>query len=190
MHPASSLRQYFESDDGSLPEVELTFSDVDTSVAAFRLLFLLSRFDPATGRATVWSIQDNADVAFPGERAASLVVAGIIDSFQVLLPALAVGVDPIPDLGVFFNPGRIVIDYRMGSDWTPQAIQDFMRLLSRCIALGGVLSVPWWGAKGETEFLSVLAVAAGEEEMANQSLEPTSVGKPPSAAQLQRWAAP
>lgn len=163
----SPLRQYFERDDGSLPEIELAFSDVDASVAVFRLLFSISHFDPATVQCTAWSLQDNADVPFPGEGAASQVVAGFIEPFHVLLPGLCVGGGVIPDLGVFFSSGSIVIDYRMGADWTPQAIQDFMQVLARCIAFGGVLSVPWWGPAAEAEFHSAIAVPVEEGESAN-----------------------
>ena len=142
MHAASRLCQYFEHDDGSLPELELAYSDLAASVAAFNLLFSHSRFDFATGRATVYSIQDNAEVSFPGGDAASQVVAGTIEPFHVLLPELTVEARTIPDLGVFFSQGRIVIDYRMGPSWAAQEIQDCMLLLSHCVAHGGDLSVP------------------------------------------------
>ncbi len=64
---------------------------------------------------------------------------------------------PMPDLGVLVCRAGLVLDYRMGPQWSPLAVDSLLELLRRFCAMGGVLTVPWWGKQGEGDFLAALS---------------------------------
>lgn len=47
----------------------------------------------------------------------------------------------------------------MGAVWGQNEIQSFLALLDQLRELGGQVSVPWWGADGEQDFLTALGGA-------------------------------
>jgi hypothetical protein len=154
------LSKYFETNDGSLPEIEVTFSDPSRMPLAFQHLYSRGAQNVTANGGSLWLTRSQIDVPFSGPESASLVRSGAADAFHVVLGGIAGSDRKIPDLGVFVFPDCLAFDYRMGSDWGAQEIQSLLALLRQLHELGGVVSVPWWGADGERDFLDALAVDA------------------------------
>jgi len=156
-----NLSRYFETNDGSLPEIEVTFSDSSRMLLAFQHLYNRGAQNVTANGGSLWLTQSQTDAPFSGPESASLVASGTAEAFHVVLGDIAGSDRTIPDLGVFVFPDTLAFDYRMGSDWGPQEIQSLLVLVRQLCDLGGVVSVPWWGAEGERDFLEALAVTDG-----------------------------
>jgi hypothetical protein len=128
----SQLRNLFEHDDGSLPEIELTNLDAGAIPRVFASLWRSGNDTPAGGASyldrrdgqekPISSAQDAAN-------AAVLVCNQEAESIHVVLGGLVSAGTPIPDLGVFVHPDGLVLDYRMGSAWGPQQVTALFELL-------------------------------------------------------------
>lgn len=150
------LLQYFDTNDGSLPEVEVAFSDPSQMVQAFRCLFDCGARNVTVNGGYLWEIESQSEIPFSGPAAAALVMARAVEPFHVVLADVNCGGSSIPDLGVFVDSNSLILDYRMGPDWGKPEIQSLLALLRQFSALGGVVSVSWWGADGGAAFLDAL----------------------------------
>lgn len=150
------LSRYFETNDGSLPEIEVTFSEPSRMPLAFQHLYDRGAQNLTADGGHLWLTGPQTEAPFLGPESASIVVSGAAEAFHVVLGGIAGSDRRIPDLGVFVFPDTLAFDYRMGSDWGPQEIQSLLELLRQLCALGGVVSVPWWGVEGERDFLAAL----------------------------------
>ena len=150
------LLQYFDTDDGSLPEIEVTFADPSQVVQAFEYLFACGARNVTVGGGYLWQIASQTEVRFSGPGAAALVIAGTAEPFHIVLAGVSCAGHSIPDLGVFVDPDSLVLDYRMGPAWGEPEIQSLLALFRQFSTLGGAVSVPWWGADGESAFLNAL----------------------------------
>jgi hypothetical protein len=155
-----NLSRYFETNDGSLPEIEVTFSDPARMPLAFQHLYNRGAQNVTANGGFLWLTQSQTDAPFSGPESASLVASGAAEAFHVVLSGIAGSDQKIPDLGVFVATDFLVFDYRMGPDWGPQEIQSLLTLLRQLRELGGVVSVSWWGADGERDFREALAADA------------------------------
>ena len=155
-----NLSRYFETDDGSLPEIEVTFSDSSQMLLAFQHLHDRGAQNVTADGGYLWLTESQADVPFSGPESAALVVSGAAEAFHVVLGGIAGSDQKIPNLGVFVFTDTLAFDYRMGSDWGSQEIQSLLALLCQLCELGGVVSAPWWGDVGERDFLEALSVNA------------------------------
>lgn len=146
------LLPYFATNDGSLPELEVTFDDPAASARAFHELFQLRATDVTRGGGKVWILDGEYERSFEGPTDADLVVIGKVQPFHVVLDGIQVGAVPLPELGVFFDISGLTIDYRMGPEWSELHIAEFTRLLRKFKDLGATISTPWWGSDAEHLF--------------------------------------
>lgn len=151
------LSCYFNEDDGSLPEIEVAFGDSALVPLAFKHLYERGARNVTVNGGYVWIKASQADRPFSGPEDALLVVAGEIDAFHVVLGSITGAICQIPDLGVFVFAEGLLFDYRMGADWGQAEIHSLLSLLRQLQKLGGSISVRWWGADGERDFLDALA---------------------------------
>lgn len=129
------LRDLFDTDDGSLPEV--VFIDPPRGALQPLFAFLMGRGTVDADRdATLWDPTLEADVPITdvpdaGER----VATGNLPSFHVVFNGIEVDGITIPPLGAFFFEDELALDYRMGDEWTPPVLAAFARLLDAMRAL-------------------------------------------------------
>ena len=128
----SQVRDLFEHDDGSLPEIELT----NLGPAAIpRVLATLWRrgHDATAGGASYCDRRDGQDKpivsAEDAANAAALVCSREAESIHAVLGGLEYAGSRIPDLGVFVHPDGVILDYRKGSAWGPQEVAVLFELL-------------------------------------------------------------
>jgi hypothetical protein len=156
-----NLSRYFETNDGSLPEIEVAFADSSQVPLAFQYLYHRGAQNVTADGGHLWLAESQTEAPFSGPESAALVVSGVAEAFHIVLGGIAGSDCKIPDLGVFVFTDCLAVDYRMGPDWGPHEIQSLLALLRQLSGLGGVVSVPWWGADGELDFREALAAAPG-----------------------------
>ena len=79
----------------------------------------------------------------------------------MVLGAIDIGGHKLPALGVLVDPSSLVIDYRMGPDWSRAKIGALVSLLKSLTALGGSVSVARsWGADGQEDLSRYLGGGA------------------------------
>ncbi|MBU8978017.1 MULTISPECIES: hypothetical protein [unclassified Lysobacter] len=154
-----TLEKYFDTDDGSLPEVEVTFADRSNLEPALRHLYDSGGSDVSRGDRQVWSKLRQSERSYAGPADAALVASDELEPFHVVLRGVRGSEHAIPDLGVFVWPCGLTLDYRMGAEWGSHEIESFLHLLRRLVHRGGAVAVPWWGAEGEHDFKSALLLA-------------------------------
>ena len=150
------LSRYFEHDDGSLPEIEVTFSDPSRVSAAFAHLYACGARDVTPGGGCLCIRAEQIERPFAGPDDAALVANGIADPFHVVLASVTGKDSPIPDLGVLVFTNSLTLDYRMGQDWGANEVRSLVSLLVQLQALGGNVSVPWWETDGQRDFQAAL----------------------------------
>ncbi|MET1078925.1 MAG: hypothetical protein ABWY06_13005 [Pseudomonas sp.] len=153
------LAKYFKTDDGSLPEIEVSFNTHAQVAAAFQHLYDRGAVNVTLGPNNVWSRFNHSERPYSGPSDAALVGSREIDPFHVVLRSVCGSDIPVPDLGVFVFPDSLTIDYRMGDGWGEPQIDSLLKLLGQLRLLGGSVSVPWWGVEGESDFLNALGGA-------------------------------
>jgi len=128
----SQLRDLFEHDDGSLPEIELTNFRAAAIPGHFATLWRRGRDVTASG-ASYCSRHDWQDrpivSAEDAASAAARVCSQEAESIHVVLGGLEYAGSRIPDLGVFVYPDGLVLDYRMGAAWGPRQVAALLELL-------------------------------------------------------------
>lgn len=127
----NELHALFDTDDGSLPEIELT--NLCSLHVGDIYLFLVSRGkDITSGGAHFWDNRLKQERAIDSVgNAATLVVQGIAEPFHIVISSLTVNGVNIPDLGIFVFQDSISLDYRMGIAWGPAELTAFLELLSQ-----------------------------------------------------------
>ena len=150
------LSKYFETNDGSLPEIEISFADTMVMPLAFKHLYDRGAQNVTSGGGSVWIYESEKEIPFSGPEDATLVDSGAATPFHVVLSHITGFHCQIPDLGVFVCKDCLVLDYRMGTDWGLREINSFLELLKELQGFGGEISVPWWGSDGENDFLTEL----------------------------------
>ncbi|QEO78839.1 hypothetical protein [Pseudomonas brassicacearum] len=151
-----NLSEYFATDDGSLPEIVVTYSDSSLAPKAFQYLFDRGAKNVTVDGGYLWINASQSEKPFSGPQDAMLVCSGAAEAFHVVLTGLHGCHSQIPDLGVYVFPDSLTLDYRMGAQWGRDQIHSFLDLLRHLKHLGGVVSIPWWGDEGEREFLAAL----------------------------------
>lgn len=147
------LSYYFENDDGSLPEIEIEFSSAGSLQCAFTHLFDLGAENITINGSYLWLREEGRDEPFSGPADAALVTEGKADPFHAVLGSISIGRHDLPDLGVLVAQSSLVIDYRMGPDWSRGRVEALLSLLRSLMALGGNVSVArWWGTDGQEKF--------------------------------------
>jgi hypothetical protein len=129
-----SLRDLFEVDDGSLPEIWVNYVDTQATVSGYDLLRKRA-VAVVTQEPYFWSMVQNAEVpleAVPSP--AALVVSGDAEPFHVVLGGIDSRGAVIPDLGIFVFPDQLALDYKMGPQWNQLKVQGLFGLLSELVA--------------------------------------------------------
>lgn len=140
------LADYFQRDDGSLPEIEVHFKSGTGVLAGLKHLFAHGARDVSVGGASLWVKGPGVSRSFQGPGDAELVTARIADPFHMVLADITYAGSALPDLGVFVFDDRLVVDYRMGYDWGVREIDALLLLLQGLEKLGGCFSATtWWG---------------------------------------------
>lgn len=148
-----NISKYFATNDGSLPEVVVTYSDSSLVPQAFQYLFDLGAKNRTVDGGYLWIKASQSGKPFSGPQDALLVSSGAAEAFHVVLGGIR---GQIPDLGVYVFTDSLTLDYRMGAHWGQDQIYSLLKLLRQLRDLGGVVSIPWWGAEGEHDFLAAL----------------------------------
>lgn len=151
-----NLTQYFSTDDGSLPEIEVAYREAASAVEAFALLYERGARDVTVDGGHLWMRATRSEKSFSGPADALLMAEGLADPFHVVLGGVRGTDQVIPDLGVFVSTDGLVLDYRMGPEWGRVEIESFLELLRKLRSLGGTVSLAWWGEDGERDFHAAL----------------------------------
>lgn len=131
----NELRDFFDADDGTLPEVRVDFRDSAATVSGYALLRRRAA-RVVSEKAYFWSkTHDEARPLDSVSNAAALVVSGEAEAFHVVFCGIQSGGVAIPDLGVFVFPDQLTLDYRMGLAWGPIQLAAFFRLLGELASL-------------------------------------------------------
>ena len=153
------LLRYFDTDDGSLPEIEVVFSSPEKVSQAFELLLESNARNVTAGGGYLWVKASQEEKPFTGSGDAALVISETAEPFHVVLAGIISANYTLPDLGVLVTPAGLTIDYRMGVAWREAEVKALLVLLKNLCALGGTLSNPWWGIDGERAFTEALRLA-------------------------------
>ncbi|HMG17304.1 MAG TPA: hypothetical protein VK573_01160 [Gemmatimonadales bacterium] len=128
-----TLRDLFDTDDGSLPEVRILHlepSDVMNGYALVR-----SGSTLVSQKAYFWDLTEQREVPLDDNpNAAQLVVSGRAEGFHCVVGGLSVDGGTIPDLGVSVRPDALLLDYRMGPEWNTSALYGLFGLIRRITA--------------------------------------------------------
>ncbi|WP_411825560.1 hypothetical protein [Luteolibacter sp. AS25] len=135
MNPGWQISKFnFTDDDGSLPSIDLSNLSGD-GLRSIATHFFNSGMI-ATPDATIYdNISERnlslSEVADP----VGLVISGRVSTFHCCFACLSWRNVELPTLGLFVSPDGVDIDYRMGSEWSPDSVDAFFRLISHFISL-------------------------------------------------------
>jgi hypothetical protein len=142
------LADYFNNDDGSLPEIEVHFENGEGVVTGLTHLFEHGAHVVSAGGASLWMKDSSESRSFQGPSDAELVTAGVAEPFHMVLADIACAGSTLPDLGVFVSSDELVFDYRMGPEWGASEIHALLVLLRGLRTFGGRVSATnWWGSE-------------------------------------------
>src|SRR5262245_34025026 len=108
----NELRDLFDRDDGSLPEIRVDYVDPAAMVAGYALLRGRAA-RVVSENAYFWSKTHSAERPLDSvPNAAALVASGEAEAFHVVLAGIQSRNAAIPDLGLFVFPDQLALDYR------------------------------------------------------------------------------
>ena len=124
----TQTRDWFEHDDGSLPEIEVRNLDREAIQAIFAHLW--SRGSDVTGGGAVYTdLRDEQTYPIDSAEAVAALVCNHEAWTHVVLRGLEYAGSQIPDLGVWVLPDGLCFDYRMGSEWGSRQVIALLELL-------------------------------------------------------------
>ena len=130
----NAIRGCFETDDGSLPSIEINGLSASDVALVYKNLRERSRLWDKD--AVFWDVERECQAPVDSvENAAVLVAQGRAESFHICLADLMVNSVALPDIGVFVFSDGIELDYRMGPDWTRARVLAFFELLCQLVNL-------------------------------------------------------
>jgi hypothetical protein len=110
------LHDLFDTNDGSLPDIEI--NNLSGKEVADVYVYLRSRSRLSSKQQYFWSVTEDKSVSVNSVvNAAELVVTGEASVFHIVVQGLTFGGATIPDLGIFIFTDSIGLDYRMGPEW-------------------------------------------------------------------------
>jgi hypothetical protein len=126
-----TLSVLLQENDGSLPDINLNFHG--SAVVAEVYSYLQDRATHfAAAKPCYWSVSRQQDVQIEyGDTPALEFLEGEAEPFHVVFSGVrAISGKEIPDLGVFILESDFVgIDYRMGNNWTVEALEGLFEIL-------------------------------------------------------------
>jgi hypothetical protein len=124
----------FDTDDGSLPDIEVENLSPAGVSAVYIMIRRRSRLHG--GSPEFWSRSRNESMLVDSvSDAAGLVAAGEAEGFHHCVEGLVAGGVELPILGVTVWPDCVVLDYQMGREWGSAQVAGFFELLRDCCSL-------------------------------------------------------
>jgi hypothetical protein len=135
MNPGWQIsKSNFTEDDGSLPSVD--FSDLTADELRSIVNYFFSSGVIETPNATIYDNVSERDLSLTEVAdPVGLVFSGRVSTFHCCFAGLRWNNIELPTLGLFVFPDGVDIDYRMGSEWSPDCVDAFFRLISHFISL-------------------------------------------------------
>jgi hypothetical protein len=135
----TELRDFFDTDDGSLPEIRITYTKPGAAAAGYALLRQLASrvvtIDPycstARGPISLDSVPN----------AAELVASGEAEPFHIVLAGITIRDTSLPDLGVFTFDDQLALDYRMGPNWNAGRLEALFEVIRQLLVLDQSASI-------------------------------------------------
>ncbi len=127
------IREYFDTDDGSLPEIQIQNLSARELAAAYELIRAGSKI--VGERPVFWHKGNNAELLLDDvPNAAALVADFQAEPFHFVVEGLSFDGATIPTLGIFVFQQAIALDYRMGSHWGEPEVRALFGLVRRIVA--------------------------------------------------------
>ena len=148
------LRNYFDADDGSLPEVFIEKLSSQEVCNVYRWIRSQCDVYCAGGDPTLWDRVEQRDVPIKSiDSPAELVVAERAEPFRHGLTNLRISGVDLPHLTIAICPNTITFDYRMGSEWGATQLNAFFDLLFfiQKMVPGAIISHAFEGAADRSE---------------------------------------
>ncbi len=134
------LHDLFDTDDGSLPDIEINNLSGREVIEIYAYLRAHSRI--TSNQQYFWSTTENKDVPVDAvPNAAQLVVNGEAEVFHVVVQGLAFGGAIIPDLGIFVFNDFITLDYRMGLEWGPAELNALFLCFGKILKIAPLAEI-------------------------------------------------
>ena len=132
------LREAFEVDDGSLPDL-LAFRYERGEAVSEAFEYLRSISQPISTESMFYSSRLEKEVSLNSvQNPASLVVTGEAESFCLMFyGTLADQNKDLPELGVFVFPEELQFYYRPGPDWSEQSLVKLFQIMSALTKING-----------------------------------------------------
>lgn len=124
------LLRVFGTNDGSLPDIELNNLSGEEVIRGYDFVRNHSECISSTGH-YYWSIANQCEVPFSYEdNPAEYVVSGQAECFHVCFDGVrSPSGKRVPELGLFVFTDSLSFDYRMGPDWTEEALQGVFEMI-------------------------------------------------------------
>ncbi len=121
----------FTTDDGSLPEIELSNLTADEVIHGYEFVRNHSA-RIVTIAPYFWSVGKQCEVAIKYEdNPAIQVVSGEAEPFHLCFDGIkSPSGKRIPVLGIYVFPNALCFDYRMGSQWNQKSVQALFEFMS------------------------------------------------------------
>jgi len=133
MRISAGVRQLFERDDGSLPDIHVCNLTSEQIVLIYE--WLMSQCSIARDP-TLWNIALDQDVPIrETSQPARAFVSGTVASFRHCLANLSIDGVALPELSVCLEDGGLSFDYRMGPEWGDSEVQALLELFTRIMVL-------------------------------------------------------
>jgi hypothetical protein len=134
------LHDLFDTDDGSLPDIEINNLSGEEVVNIYA--YLRAQSELTSNEQYFWSKTENKDVQVDSvANAALLVVSGEAEAFHIVVRGLAFGGAGIPDLGIFVFEDSISLDYRMGPEWGPAELNALFLCFCKILKIAPLAQV-------------------------------------------------
>ena len=163
----STFHSIFATDDGTLPEIDI--SHVTPAGLARMWMYLRSSALGYAGDAWFWHHGTEHETSLDSvPNAAALVVTGEAEVFHTVLNGISYFGSVIPDLGVFVFQDAIALDYRMGHDWNAANLTALFELLCQLQQIDQSahisLSPTFFHPKWQIEFRAAFAAYVQQAE--------------------------
>jgi hypothetical protein len=138
----SKLHDLFDTNDGSLPDIELG----NLTASEIKSIYAYLRFNSkmVSHKSCFWSTIAQEEVPIDSvENAASLVLSGEAESFHIVIGELFIGGAVIPDLGIAIFQNSIILDYRMGEEWGNTELESLFILFSKIRELAPLVNIEY-----------------------------------------------
>ena len=142
MDPWAEFKTHFDTDDGSIPCIDINGLTGPQVIEFYAFLRSISDgVEDNSPPAGLWHIKQHAFLPLDSvPNAAALMVTGESEHFHFMLSIRFHGV-VLPAIGMFVFPDAIGLDYRMGPEWTRTEMEAFLdrwRVLRRSEPNSGI----------------------------------------------------